>query len=207
MKFFIKTDSIMNADGTKEISPEANNVRIKNIIVKAPYNGEFVVAADDVNRLGATFTDETKEIYMPVKVKVDEEGNLKTDEEGRRITVSSGEEGKLVAGDMYGFNPFIVPEAQEKEVGVGFLLPPSDSYELMLECCQSDSDGDPVELDSYISKYRLEFEDNTFKAGHMYEVCIKVYGLQDIDFGLGDVTWKDGGSIDIGGEDDDSKQE
>lgn len=207
MKFFIKTDSIMNADGTKEIAPEANNLRIKNIIVKAPCNGKFVVAADDVNRLGVTFADEPKELYMPVRVKVDEEGNPITDEEGRRITVPSGEEGQLMAGDMYGFNPFIAPEAREKEVGAGFLLPPSDGYELVLECCQLGPDGDPVEPDSYVAKYRLEFEGNTFKAGHMYEVCIKVYGLQDIDFGLGEVTWKDGGSIDVGGEDDESKQE
>ncbi len=210
VKFFLKADSIVNPDGTKRIDPEVKNVRIKNIVIKAvPYHGEFIVAADDVSKLGVSFTSETKDIYMPVKVKVDADGNFETDGEGRRITVPRGEEGKMMAGDRYGFNPGIVPEPKEKEVGMGFLLSPLESYELELECCQlaTDSHGNQVESDYYTSHHQLKFENSSFKAGHKYEVCIKVYGQRDIGLGFGDVTWKDGGEINIGSEDEDKEDE
>lgn len=207
VKFFLKADSVVSPDGSKKMDPEVKNVRIRNIVIKAPYHGEFIVAADDITRLGVTFTDETKDIYMPVRVEVDAEGNLETDDAGRRITVSRGEEGRVMAGDGYGFNPRIVPEPEEKELGMGFLLPPSESYEMELECSQvtTDDRGNQVESDYYTSRYQLKFENSPFKAGHIYEVCIKVYGQRDIGLGFGDVTWKDGGEINIGSEDEDKE--
>lgn len=207
VKFFLKADSVINPGGIKEMDPGVKDVRVKNIIIKAPYHGEFVVAADDTTKLGVNFTDEVKDIYMPVKVKVDENGVPVTDDDGQKITVSRSEQGKVMAGNAYGFNPRLVPETKEKEVGMGFLLPPSKSYELRLVCSQitTTASGKEVESDYYTSKYQLKFENNSFKAGHKYEVCIRVYGQQDIHLGLGETTWKDGGDIIIDGDGDGQK--
>ena len=204
VRFFLKADSIVNENGIKEMDPTVKDVRVKNIIITAPYHGEFIVAAEDTNRLGVTFTNEVKDFYMPVKVKMDDNGNPVTDDNGNRITVSRSEQGKVMAGNAYGFNPRIVPEAKEKEVGMGFLLPPSNSYELRLVCSQMTvgANGKMVESGYYTSKYQLKFEDNSFKAGHKYEVGIKVYGQRDINLDLGDITWNDGGNIIVGEEDE-----
>ena len=208
VRFFLKADSIVNAEGIKIMDPEVKDVRVKNIIITAPYRGEFIVAAEDTNRLGVTFTDEVEDLYMPLKVKVDENGVPVTDGNGQLITVLRNEEGKVMAGNSYGFNPRLIPEAEEKEVGMGFLLPPSKSYELRLVCSQitTNDAGKQVESGYYTSKYQLEIANNSFKAGHKYEVCIKVYGQREINLGLGEITWKNGGNIVVDDDDDGQKQ-
>ena len=145
---------------------------------------------------------------MPVRVKTDADGNIVTDGQGRRITMQSGETGKVMAGDVYGFNPGIMPEANEKEVGMGFLLPPAGSYTVRLECIQfkTDEQGNQVEENYDGGTFQLELGGGkTFEAGHKYEVCIKVYGQQSIELGMGSVVWKDGGDISIDNEKDENE--
>ena len=199
VKFYLKADSIIDANGNTIMDPEVEkgNVRIKNVIITAPYHGEFVVAANDESKLGVTFTNETKELYIPVKVGIDADGNPKVDSQGRRITVSRSEKGRVMAGNIDGFNPNIIPVAEEKEIGMGFLLPPAESYELKLDCHQYKigPDGKQEEVGNYTSTFPLRISGDSFKAGHKYEVCIKVYGQRNIDLSLGDIVWKDGGDI------------
>lgn len=205
VKFYVKTDSALNAEGIMEMDPEAENVHVKNIIITTPYQGKFIVAADDTSRLGVSFTKETKQLYIPVKVKVGEDGAPLLDAQGRRITVTRYEEGKLMAGDANGFNPYIQPKRGEKEVGMGFLLPPSDSYDLQLEYCQVTTNEHGVQEERhYMAEYELRLNKGSFKAGQKYEVSIKVYGPRRIDLGLGDITWKNGGDIPVDGEEGDN---
>ena len=200
LKFFLKADSITNAAGEKVVDPEVKNVRIENIKITSPYHGEFVVAADDTSRLGITFTSEKKAICIPVKVKTDANGNIVTDANGRRITVSRDEEGKVMAGNAYGLNPRLTPTEKEQEVGMGYLLPPSSMYQVELVCKQIKESGETV---YHTSQYELVLpNDASFMAGCKYEVMIKVYGLRDIVLGLEDVLWRDGGDITVGEEDD-----
>lgn len=196
LKFFLKADSIF-VDGEKVLDPEIENVRIENVYITSPYHGEFVVAADDTSRLGVTFTSETKNLYMPVKVKTDADGNIVTDADGHRITASRDEEGKLMAGNEYGFNPRLKPVGNEQEVGMGYLLPVMDEYEVLLVYTQlvKDEQGNPTTI-RYTSRHELTL-DQGFKAGCKYEILVKVYGLRNIVLQLGNVQWLSGGDIDI----------
>lgn len=196
LKFFLKADSIF-VDGEKVLDPEIENVRIENVYITSPYHGEFVVAADDTSRLGVTFTSETKNLYMPVKVKTDADGNIVTDADGHRITGSRDEEGKLMAGNEYGFNPRLKPVGNEQEVGMGYLLPVMDEYEVLLVYTQlvKDEQGNPTTI-RYTSRHELTL-DQGFKAGCKYEILVKVYGLRNIVLQLGNVQWLSGGDIDI----------
>lgn len=213
VKFYLKADSIFS-EGNKVMDPEVKNMRVKNIIVTVPNRGRFVVASDDTTDipLGVSFNfdDPTafEDLYIPVKVKTDADGNMVSDAQGRRITVSRNEAGKVMPGDVYGFNPGIMPEEDEKEVGMGFLLPPADSYTVQLECFQfkTDEQGNQVEENYDGGTFLLELGGGkTFEPGHKYEVCIKVYGQRSIELGMGSVTWKDGGDISVGGEDDEDE--
>ena len=200
MKFFLKADSIVDVNGMKVLDPEVKNVRVENIKITSPYRGKFVVAADDVNRLGVTFSSEEKVLYAPVKVKTDADGNIVTDEHGRRITVSRSEEGKVMPGDSYGFNPRLTPTEEEVEVGVGYLLPAADKYIVDLVCKQVKENGESV---YQTSQYELILPGGApFEPGHKYEVTIKVYGVRDIVLGLDDVIWRVGDDIVVGEEDD-----
>ena len=205
LKFFLKADSIV-VDGKKVMDPEVKNVRVENIFITSPYHGEFIVAADDTSKLGINFTSETRPIYMPVKVKTDADGNIVTDEKGRRITVASDEDGQVMPGDSYGFNPRFTPKAEEKELGVGYLLPAANKYKLDLVCKQLrvDENGNEVgEAIYHTSQYELYIPGGgSFEAGHKYEVMIKVYGLRDIVLGLEDLLWREGTDITVGEEDD-----
>ena len=196
LKFFLKADSIF-VDGEKVLDPEIKNVRIENVYITSPYHGEFVVAADDTSRLGVTFTSEMKNLYMPVKVKTDADGNIVTDADGHRITTSRDEEGKLMAGNEYGFNPRLKPVGNEQEVGMGYLLPVMDEYEVLLVYTQlvKDEQGNPTTI-RYTSRHELTL-DQGFKAGCKYEILVKVYGLRNIVLQLGNVQWLSGGDIDI----------
>lgn len=203
LTFSLKADSIVVWDEEKNemvkvIDPEVKNVRLGNIFVTSPYHGEFVVAADDVNRLGVNFTSETKELYLPVKVKTGADGNIMTDEEGNRITVSREEEGVVMAGDEFGLNPRMIPDAIAQEVGAGILLPSSEEYSLNVEYVHIVKDPiTGVEKSiSYVSMHSLKL-DGGFQAGSKYEVVIKVYGLHKLVLQLGDIRWLNGGEIEV----------
>ena len=202
LTFSLKAAEVTYWDEEKEevvngIDPAVENVRVENVFITSPYHGEFVVAADDVNRLGIDFTTETKELYLPVRVKTDADGNIMTDEQGCRITVSRDEEGVIMAGDEYGFNPRLTPRKEEQVMGAGILLPPSDEYNLKLRYMQKVEDGTGEEkVIRYTSSHPIRLEGG-FKAGSKYEVVIKVYGLRRVVLQLGDVLWEDGGDIDI----------
>lgn len=201
VRFFLKADSITDASGNKMMDPEIAMVRVENIVINERYHGEFIVAAEETGRLGVNFTNEKRNYYMPVKVKTDAYGDVVTDAEGHRITVSRDEEGVVMAGDSDGFNPRLIPSAKECEVGMGILLPPADKYSLKLLCKQlkTDEDGNQEEIPyQHDQAYELMLPNGkSFEAGRKYEVVIKVYGLRNIVLQLGDVQWKDGGSIDI----------
>ena len=220
VKFFVKADCVTEGDGTKVVNPEVKNIRVRNVIINdIPYQGKFIVAAHDAARLGVSFTSsETTDLYIPVKVKTDADGKVVTDAQGRRITVSREEKGKMVAGDADGFNPVdadgrrlsgIVPEVEEKEMGMGFLLPASDSYKLSVECVHlvDDGNGNQIERIYKDSEYDLVLPDgNTFKAGYKYEVGITVYPQGKIGLSIGDVSWIVGGDISVDGEEGDNNE-
>ena len=188
IKFYLKTDSIItiNSLGVPEKSLDrgVDSVFIENISIRnAPYKGEFVVASEDINRLGVTFkADETTVLYMPVK----------------------NEEGKLMPGKEEGFDTPYKPDTLTTiEVGDGFLLPEAERYDLRLECKQHkrDKDGIVKELDYSQNFVLVPPKDKKFLPGHKYEVTIKVYGMRDIRLQLDDFAWEYGGEIEIGKDD------
>lgn len=184
LKFYVKAGSTNGI-----IDPEASNVEIKNISIMTQTKGKFTVAAEDETNMKATFQGDAKELYMPIE----------------------DHEGKVITGTKEGFSPYVSPlaDGKEIEVGMGFLLPESENYELKLYCRQLkyntdgspqlDEQGRPKEI-NYIVTYTLNLKDEAFKAGHKYEITIHVYGHQKIKLGLGEVTWSDGGKIEIDDE-------
>lgn len=156
-----------------EVDPTAAQVEIKNISIKALTEGKLTVAAEDRTKMGATFSGGITTLYMPVK----------------------HDDGTVVAGTAEGFNPVVSPEADKKEIGAGFLVPEAESYELTLYCHPKESG-----LKDYKVTYNLNRENDSFKAGHKYEVTIHVYGHQEIKLGLDNVTWIEGESIDVDDE-------
>ena len=210
IQFFLKVDSIVVIDPLgkeeKKIDPGVDSVFIENISIKnVPNTGEFIVAAEDTSRLGVTFRpDKTTTLYMPVKVR--------TDDDGKEITVSRDEEGVLRPGDKTGFNPPLTPRdtldpGMPIEVGMGFLLPEAERYYVLLKCKQlkTDKNGDLKTL-NYSQQFELVLPRDKngnkckFLSGHKYAVTIIIYGIRDIRLQLEDLAWFDGGEIIIDDE-------
>ena len=198
LRLFLKAERVLD-----ELDPQIDKMRVENVIIRGvQYKGEFVVAAEDPSRLGVTYSDATKDFYLPVKVKTNDEGQIITDATGKRITVSSDEEGKVMAGDVVGLNPRLIPTEEEQELGMGFLFPPAERYSLLLKCKVltgkiNPSTGKEVEVE-YNRSFELVFPDgSSFEAGHQYRVSVKVYGPRDVRLQMGNIEWKDGEDVDI----------
>ena len=201
LRLFLKAERVL-----EELDPQIDKMRVENVIIKGVhYQGEFVVAAEDPGRLGVTYSDATKDFYLPVKVRTDVAGSPVKDTNGKRITVSSDEEGKVMAGDAVGLNPRLIPTEEEQELGMGFLFPPAKKYSLWLKCKVltgkiNPSTGKEVEVE-YNRTFELAFPDgSSFEAGHQYRVSVKVYGPRDIRLQMGNIEWKEGESIEIDSE-------
>ena len=184
LKFYVKAGSTNGI-----IDTEAANVEITNISIVAQTKGKFTVAADDETNMRATFSGDTETLYMPIE----------------------NAEGKVVPGTEDGFDSYISPstDGREKEIGAGFLLPESNSYKLKLHCRQLKYNEDGTkQLDehgnhkaiNYTVMYTLNLKDDLFRAGYKYEITVHVYGHQKIQLGLGEVTWSDGGKIEVDDE-------
>ena len=184
LKFYVKAGSTNGI-----IDPEAANVEITNISVVAQTKGKFTVAADDETNMKAAFYGDTETLYIPIE----------------------NAEGKIVPGTEDGFESYISPstDGREKEMGAGFLLPESNNYKLKLHCRQLKYNADGTkQLDehgnhkaiNYTVMYTLNLKDDMFRAGYKYEITVHVYGHQKIKLGLGEVTWADGGKIEIDNE-------
>lgn len=220
LKFFLKAGRVTTNNGVEEVDSEIANVHIRNISISALTKGTMVVASDDTSRVGVTFDETSSEIlYMPIKVKTNEFGDILLDNEGKSTYMPRQEVGgKVVAGTSDGFNPSITPGKNPEEIGMGFLVPPADEYALTLHCSQYKVDDDGNELIdpetgeqkviNYKVSYRLKLNTgNPFLEGYKYEVTVHVFGHQRIQLQLGDITWGDGGDIDLddevsGGDDD-----
>lgn len=214
LKFKLKAGKVENKDGGAIVDEEVANVKIRNISISALTQGTMTVAADDTTRIGVTFDENSsKVLYMPVKVKTDDSGEIMLDSEGKSIQMQRHETGgKVVPGDSEGFRPPIQPEVNSKEIGMGFLVPPAEEYVLTLHCTQTkeDKQGNPQKdpdtgeekVINYKVSYRLKLNTGKpFREGYKYEVTIHVFGHQKIQLQLGDITWGNGGSIDLDDED------
>lgn len=182
LKFHMKAGTT----GANKVDAAAFDVQIKNISIEAQTKGEFIVAAEDYEKLGAKFKGPVKELYMP--------------------TIDS--EGKVVPGTENGFEPYKSPTEEEQEVGA-FLVPAAEQYVLKLKCRQPKlkSDGTPErdeqgnpEFITYTVKYIMRLNNESFKAGYRYDITIHVYGHQRIKLGLGAVTWETGENVVIDDE-------
>ena len=215
LKFKLKAGSVKNTDGETTVDPEVANVRIRNISISVPTKGTMTVAADDTSKVGVTFDESSsKVLYMPIKVKTDESGEIILDSEGKSIQMQRHETGgKVVPGDSEGFNPTIQPGVNPKEIGMGFLVPPAEEYALTLHCFQYkvNADGtDQIDPDTgeqkvinYKVNYRLKLNTGKpFREGYKYEVTIHVFGHQKIQLYLDEVTWGVGEDIPLDDEDD-----
>lgn len=220
LKFKLKAGSIKNTNGETTIDPEIANVHIRNISISVPTKGTMTVAADDTSKIGVTFDENSsKVLYMPIKVKTNEHGEIVLDNNGKSTYMQKDEiGGKIVPGYSEGFNPTIQPGVNPKEIGMGFLVPPAEEYALTLHCTQYkvDKDGNPQtdpdtgkqKIINYKVSYRLKLNTGKpFCEGYKYEVTIHVFGHQRIQLQLGDITWGNGGDIDLddevsGGDDD-----
>ena len=169
VKFFLKAEKV---GGVDTLDAEVEKVRVKNIIIKnVPFKGEFIVAAEDTDRLGIAFTSDSTHYYMPMK-------NI---------------DGSVVPGNSNGFTP-LTPDTIGCWVGAGILLPPAMKYTLEMDCYIEEGEG--KDNSGYNQEFHLSLTEG-FKAGHQYEVTIKVYGPRNISFNYGSVEWKEGGDISI----------
>lgn len=164
MKFKLKAERIGDT-----LDPEIEKVRVKNIIIKnAPNKGEFIVAAENTNRLGVVYTDSSN-YYMPTR---------------------NTESGIIETGSNTGFSNQLTPTEEEQEVGAGFLIPPSQKYELEMVCYIDEGN----DKSGYVQDFNLELPEG-FKPGHQYEITVKVYGPRNIRLQWGSIEWKEGDDI------------
>ena len=175
IKFFLKAEKV---GGVDTLDAEVEKVRVKNIIIKnVPFRGEFIVAAENTSQLGITMEESTKDFYMPIE----------------------NEGGIVMPGNSDGFAIPLTPDTIGCWVGAGILLPPAKKYTLEMDCYIEEGEG--KDNSGYNQEFHLSLTEG-FKAGHQYEVTIKVYGPRNISFNYGSVEWKEGGDINI---DEDAK--
>ncbi len=89
---------------------------------------------------------------------------------------------------------------QEQKVGTSFLAIPDVSYTIQLTCIQEieDRNGNPkAVLTRPTYEIRLKGENNAFAAGQEYKICVKVYGIQDIELFLGANGWNHNENDDV----------
>ena len=119
LKFHLKADSITIIDSLgnmqQVLDPGIDSVRIDSIIIEnVPFKGEFIVAAEDISRLGVTFApDTTKDFHVLIDSLV-----------GKPIT-----EGRDIGG-------FLLPEAEKynfKVIGKQKKREKEELYELSHE--------------------------------------------------------------------------
>ena len=174
VKFFLKAEKVAGAD---TLDPAIENVRVRNITIKdAPFEGEFIVAAEDTTQLGITFSTETTDYYMPVE-----------------------KEGHIISGNKNGFAP-LTPDSTGCWIGAGLLLPPIKTHTLELDCyIDENKNGFFDNGEGYVQTFKL-IPPKGFEPGHQYEVNIKVYGPRNISLQWGAIEWKEGDDIDVGEE-------
>ncbi len=93
---------------------------------------------------------------------------------------------------------------QEQKVGTSFLAIPDASYTIQLTCIQEKEDKDgnlKTVLTRPTYEIRLKGENNVFAAGQEYKICVKIYGIQDIELFLGANGWVDAEEVPIDPDD------
>lgn len=169
IKFKLKAD---RDDGGYLDSTEYKKIHVRNIIIKdIPYKGEFIVAAEDTNQLGITFsTNHLTNFYIPTRDK----------------------DGFLVKGNDKGFLEPLIPDTILQDVGAGFLLPPAKKYALEMDYYIEDEHN----KEERIQMFNL-IRDKGFEAGNQYEVTINVQGFRKIFLQSDSYMWEAKDSINI----------
>ena len=169
IKFKLKAD---RDDGGYLDSTEYKKIHVRNIIIKdIPYKGEFIVAAEDTNQLGITFsTNHLTNFYIPTRDK----------------------DGFLVKGNDKGFLEPLIPDTILQDVGAGFLLPPAKKYALEMDY-YIENEHNKEERFQIFNLIR----NKGFEAGNQYEVTINVQGFRKIFLQSDSYMWEAKDSINI----------
>lgn len=163
----------------------ASDVTVTDIIVKnINTTGTFVVANENEDALGVKFNSNPMDLHLPERDPV----TFKmTDTSSDHLT----DQVVQLGGDKETFTyPY------------GFLLPPSNTYEIQMVCKKRNEDtGNEFTFNS-VYKIKLP-EGKMFEAGSIYTIKISVYGYQKIVVTLDLPEWKDSGIvIDVSNEQD-----
>lgn len=160
----------------------AKDVTVADIVVKnINTTGTFVIANVEEDALGVTFNSNPVDLHLPER---DPLTFKMTDTSSGHLTDQIVDN-----GDVFSY-PY------------GFLLPPSEVYEIQMVCKQLNEDTGKIRVFYPTYKIRLP-EGKIFEPGSIYTVKVSVYGYQKILVTLDLPGWKDSGVvIDVGNDQD-----
>ncbi len=175
-------------------------IEVNRISVNSLYKGEFVVAATDTSKVG--FHPDGSAEYLILRDKVQEDETIGKDTYAYPVRWVDGKE-----------------EQDKVDIGESLLVYPDDVYRMRIEYTQylRNKDGETFRPVRMMSEYDLKapqngkfFNEETgqyeFKAGHVHNVTITVYGLEEInvDISLSKWNWDEDGDINIDPDDPDN---
>lgn len=156
-------------------SIKAGKVVLDTISVKANTIGKFVVVSKNTDEIGLSDWTNMKSLYLT------ESDGSDLRQDFYKAIWQEGDKSK----DVY--------DRKATDIGSDLLLPPDDSYDLLVRFKQTEDNG----IVRYFTTPQNIKNNGGFKPGYIYNVRIAVYGDIEIQISIEIEQWKDGGNTDV----------
>lgn len=167
----------------------ADNIQITAIRIMSKYKAKFTVASTNHDDLGIVFEDEMKYLSLGQR-----------DEQGHVVELVP----KTIKYDPSKDNGDKMAWLKQEKVNLGesLLLPPAQSYEMVIEFKEQRTLGNgKVDYHYGSAKYTITppsgFEYNYFKESYRFNIQVAVFGSEKIQVFADVQGWETGGDVEV----------